>query len=77
MTLTIRPAGIPDFPDLTDLLMVSAQSRQAADPDLWRLAPFAWEKTFATIKAAMEAEKPLFRQQWLLVEAGGALVRPA
>lgn len=74
MTLTIRPADLADIDQVADLLLADAEERCAADPGLWRLDGNARDKTCSAIKSAMEAQKPPFRQQWLLAQAGGRLV---
>ena len=73
MTITIRPAKLSDLDQITTLLLADAADRCAADPQLWRLDNDARNKTASTIRAAMEAEKPPFRQQWLVAEAAGKL----
>ncbi|MFV0513368.1 MAG: hypothetical protein ACK5MY_07010 [Jhaorihella sp.] len=74
MTPAIRPARLTDLDELTNLLVADAEDRHAADPHLWTLERTVQDKTRATVKAAMEAEKPPFRQQWLVAEDGGRLV---
>lgn len=72
--MTIRPAKLSDLNQLTTLLLADAEERCAFDPGLWKLDSDAREKTASTIKAAMEAEQPPFRQQWLVAETEGKLV---
>ncbi len=74
VTVTIRPAKFSDLDQITTLLLADAEDRHAADPRLWRLDNDARNKTASTIRAAMEAEKPPFRQQWLVAEAAGKLI---
>ncbi|SNT07594.1 hypothetical protein [Antarctobacter heliothermus] len=74
MSPSVRPAVMADLDILTDLLMRDAEQRQIADPDLWTLRADARAQTAAAVKRAMENENPPFRQQWLLAEAGGAVV---
>ncbi|MHC0055783.1 GNAT family N-acetyltransferase [Actibacterium sp. D379-3] len=74
MTLTIRPAELADLDQVANLLVADAEDRHAADPGLWKLDRAARDKTFSTIKTAMEAENAPFQQQWLVAEAGGRLV---
>lgn len=74
MTVTIRPARPTDLAPLVTLMLADAQDRHSADPGLWRMAAEAWNKTHSSIKTAMEAEKPPFRQQWLVAESDGKVV---
>lgn len=74
MAFNIRPANISDLEPIADLLLADAQERHSVDPDLWKLANAPREKIKATVLAAMEDEKPPFRQQWLVAEADGILV---
>ncbi len=74
MTITIRPAKLSDLDQITTLLLADAEDRYAADPRLWRLENDVRNKTASTVRAAMEAEKPPFRQQWIVAEAEGKLV---
>jgi len=71
--LTIRPAELADLDQVADLLLADAEERHTVDPGLWKLDRAAREKTISTIQMAMQAEKPPFRQQWLIAEAGGRL----
>lgn len=73
MPLTIRPAAPADLPPLVDLLLADAEARCRADPGLWRMDPSARDKTTGTIRAAMQAGNPPFRQQWLVALAGRRL----
>lgn len=74
MSLTIRPAEPADLAPLVDLILADAETRCRANPGLWRMDPAARDKTNATIRAAMQAEKPPFRQQWLVALAGDRVV---
>ncbi|WP_333828216.1 hypothetical protein [Pararhodobacter sp.] len=74
MTISIRPARLSDLDALCGLLLADARERQAKDSALWRLADDPREKIRAVVKAAMENENPPFRQQWLIAQAGGAIV---
>lgn len=74
MMLTIRPAELADLDQVANLLVADAEARNAAEPGLWKLDRAASDKTCATIRTAMEAQKAPFRQQWLVAEAGDRLV---
>lgn len=74
MTLIIRVAGTADIDQIAGLLLADAEERCAVDAGLWRLDRAARGKIVSTIQTAMEAEKPPFRQQWLVAESGGKLV---
>lgn len=71
MTLTIRPANVSDLDQLVELLLADAQDRRTTRPGLWKLDSDAHHRTYSAIKTAMEAEKPPFRQQWLIAERQG------
>ncbi len=72
--ITIRPAGLSDLAVLADLLLADAESRCALDCDLWKLDNDPHQKILTTVKTAMEAEKPPFRQQWLVAETNRRIV---
>lgn len=74
MTLSIRPAAPADLDQISDLLLADAEARCAASPGLWKLDGDARDKTCSAIRSAMLAEKPPFRQQWLLAESGARVV---
>lgn len=74
MTTTIRPALLSDLEKVSELLLADAESRCALDPQLWKLDSTAREKILSTVRIAMEAEKPPFRQQWLVAETGRNIV---
>lgn len=74
MTFTIRPAELADIDRVADLLEADAMGRCTDRRGLWLLDRAAPEKIRSVIKAAMEADNPPFRQQWLIAEAGGRLV---
>lgn len=72
--IAIRPAGLSDLATLADLLLADAESRCVLDHALWKLDHAPRQKIVASVKAAMEAEKPPFRQQWLVAEADQRIV---
>lgn len=74
MTITIRPAKPSDLEPLSDLLLADAKDRQSHDPTLWKLDTAPRTKILLTVRAAMEAEDPPFRQQWLVAETDAGLV---
>ncbi|MCC5970789.1 MAG: hypothetical protein JJU15_12645 [Pararhodobacter sp.] len=74
MTITIRPAGLSDLDPLADLLLADAESRCALRPDLWKLDKAPRQRILNSVKAAMEADNPPFRQQWLVAEADRRIV---
>ncbi|MGZ2256404.1 hypothetical protein [Roseobacter sp. A03A-229] len=74
MSFTIRPAKLSDLEQIVALMIADAEERTISDPGLWRLDSVARDKTLQTIKAAMEAEAPPVRQQWLVAEQGDDLV---
>ncbi len=74
MTIDVRSATLSDLESLTSLLVLDAKERYAIDPILWALDKSPHDKVAETVKAAMEAENPPFRQNWLIAEAGGEIV---
>jgi hypothetical protein len=74
MSLAIRPAKLRDLDAVSELLLADAEARHALDPDLWKLDQAARDKIRSTVKAAMEAAQPPFRQQWLIAEDGGKAI---
>ena len=70
----IRPAVAGDLAQIAALMVADAQARCARDPVLWRLDGAAHDKTYASLDRAMHADAPPSRQQWLVAEAGDALV---
>lgn len=74
MTITIRPAGLHDLDQISDLLLADAKIRCAFEPGLWKLDSAPREKIGSVVKASMEAKKPAFREQWLVAEIGGDIV---
>lgn len=74
MTLNIRTSDLSDLDVLSALLLSDAKERQVVDPILWKLGPAPLEKIITTLKVAMEAENPPFRQKWLLAEVDGKAV---
>lgn len=74
MSLTIRTAIMSDIDIMADLLLQDAAVRHASDPTFWALDLNAKSKLVSTIKSAMEADNPPFRQHWLLAEVGGKTV---
>lgn len=74
MTVTIRAAEIADLDALVRLLVSDARQRHATAPDFWKVAADAEGKVRATVRAALEAEAPPFRQNWLIAEADGRAV---
>lgn len=74
MRTTIRPAMLSDLERVSELLLADAKARCALDPQLWKLDSAAREKILSTVRLAMEAEKPAFRQQWLVADTGGDIV---
>lgn len=74
MAQNIRTAVPSELDEVTTLLIAGADARHTQNPDLWRLDGATRDKTFSTIKQAMENENPAFRQQWLVAESEGRLV---
>lgn len=74
MTLTIRPAAPADLEQITDLLLEDAKARCTHNAGLWKMGSGARDKTHASLKAAMEAKAPPFRQQWMVADDGDMLV---
>ena len=74
MPAEIRAATLDDLPQMVDLLMQDARSRQAHEPVLWVLDDDAPAKVGEAVKFALTAEKQPFRQKWLVADAGGELV---
>lgn len=74
MRTTIRPAMLSDLERVAELLLADAKARCAHDPQLWKLDSAAREKILTTVRLAMAAEKPAFRQQWLVAETDRDIV---
>jgi len=74
MRITIRPAMLSDLERLSELLLADAKARCALDPGLWKLDSAAQDKILAAVRLAMEADKPAFRQQWLVADTGQDIV---
>ena len=74
MRTTIRAAMLSDLEGVAELLLADAKVRCALDPELWKLDSAAREKILATVRLAMEAEKPAFRQQWLVADTGRDII---
>ncbi len=74
MSISIRPADIADLDEMVELLVADGEARQASDRTLWKMDAIAGDKVRSTVKAAMENERPPFRQQWLLAETDGRSV---
>lgn len=74
MTIATRPATPDDLEPVADLLLADARGRAAADSVLWKLDREPRQKILQSIKAAMEAESPAFRQQWLVAETDAGIV---
>lgn len=74
MSIHIRPADLSDMEQLADLLLADAKARYAADPVLWAMDSDPRPKIIATLRRAIEADAPAFRQMWLVAETNGDLV---
>ncbi|WP_322892332.1 MULTISPECIES: hypothetical protein [unclassified Yoonia] len=74
MTLRIRPAEHADLDQMCDLLLADAENRCTANPGLWKLDEDPRGKIISTIKAAMEAQDPPIRHQWLVAQSGDNIV---
>lgn len=74
MTIHVRPATPSDLEPLADLMLADAKERHASDPVLWKLDSAPRDKIISTVKAAMEADTPPFRQKWLIAETDGDVV---
>jgi hypothetical protein len=74
MPTTVRPASMSDLPDMVNLLLANARSRNALNPTLWAIASDARRKVEDALRFALEAERQPFRQQWLVAESGARLV---
>ncbi|GGB15366.1 hypothetical protein [Allosediminivita pacifica] len=74
MTVSIRPANPDDIEAMTELMVGDARIRAGREPVLWKLKADPAGAVGAALRAAMEAEAPPFRQQWLLAENDGSVV---
>ncbi len=74
MAITTRPADISDLGAIADLLLTDAKARCALDPGLWSLVRDPATAIASAVRASMDAEAPPFRQQWLVAQAGQAIV---
>lgn len=74
MSVHIRPAELSDLDRLVNLLLTDALARYETDPVLWAMDKNPCQKIISTIKNAMEADAPAFRQMWLVAETKGYLV---
>lgn len=70
MAVSVRPAGPEDIDTLVALLLADAENRVTPGAGLWRLKG----DPAGAIRAALVAEAPPFRQQWLMARAGGRAV---
>jgi hypothetical protein len=73
MAAKIRTATIADVPQMIDLLLRDARSREIHDPALWKLADDAGAHIGEALTFALTAEKQPFRQIWLVAYCDGAL----
>lgn len=66
----VYPAALADIPAMLPLLVKAASRRAAGDPALWPLTERPTEAVEQSLRRAMTAETPPFRQQWLRSAAG-------
>ena len=74
MTVSIRPADLPDLGAMVDLLEKDAEDRRATDPVLWKLKTYVRAEIETMVRAGLESGDKPFRQKWLLAEADGRAV---
>ena len=71
MTVSLRPADLPDLGTIADLMLRAAADKAQADPRLWPLRPDARKHVIATLTKFLKDDQSEVGHRLILAEANG------